>query len=276
MSDAKRSRKKYFQNFWKYRFLLKEIVNKNVKLQYRNSVLGMFWTFLQPLLTTIVLILIFGRLFNRGGGPGEYPMYLLCGRLLYEFFTQSTKRGMRSIRNSASVIKKVYVPKYIYPLSNVISSFITFCISLIVLVAVMLYFIIRYQGETAIHFSWNMLLSVVPVGVLLVLCLGVGLLLSVLDVYFKDIEYIYDVFTMLLFYATPILYKVDQMSFSPIVAKVIEANPLYSVISMFRYFIIGGTWDWNWLIYSSIFSAVLFVISVFIFYKAQDKFILHI
>ena len=157
-----------------------------------------------------------------------------------------------------------------------ISSFITFCISLIVLVAVMLYFIIRYQGETAIHFSWNMLLAVVPVGVLLVLCLGVGLLLSVLDVYFKDIEYIYDVFTMLLFYATPILYKVDQMSFNPVVAKVIEANPLYSVISMFRYFVIGGTWDWNWLIYSAVFSIVLFVISVFIFYKAQDKFILHI
>jgi len=276
MSTASKSRKKYLQNFWKYRFLIKEIVNKNVKLQYRNSVLGMFWTFLQPLLTTIVLILVFGGLFNKGGKPGEYAVYLLCGRLLYEFFTQSTKRGMRSIRNSASVIKKVYVPKYIYPLSNVISTFVTFCISLTVLIAVMLYFVIKYQGATPIHFSWNMLLVFLPVGVLLVLSLGVGLLLSVLDVYFKDIEYIYDVFTMLLFYVTPILYKVDQMKFSPIVAKVIEANPLYSIISMFRCFIIGGTWDWNWLIYSATFSVVLFLISVFVFYKAQDKFILHI
>lgn len=276
MSTAVKSRKKYFQNFWKYRFLLKEIVNKNVKLQYRNSVLGMFWTFLQPLLTTIVLILVFGGLFDKGGGPGEYPMYLLCGRLLYEFFTQSTKRGMRSIRNSASVIKKVYVPKYIYPLSNVISTFVTFCISLIVLIAVMLYFIIKYPGVTPIHFSWDMLLSVVPIVVLLVLSLGVGLLLSVLDVYFKDIEYIYDVFTMLLFYATPILYKVDQMNFGTKVAKVIEANPLHSIISMFRYCIIGGTWEWSWLIYSAAFSLVLFAISVFVFYKAQDKFILHI
>ena len=121
---------KYLKNFYKYRYLLYEIVRKNIKLQYRNSVLGIFWTFLQPLLTTIILVVVFGGVFGgKRAGVVNYPIYLLCGRLIFEFFTQSTKRAMRSIPNSASVIKKVYVPKYIYPLSNIIANFITFLIS---------------------------------------------------------------------------------------------------------------------------------------------------
>ncbi len=102
--------KKYLNNFYKYRYLLYEIVRKNIKLQYRNSVLGIFWTFLQPLLTTIVLVAVFSGPFGRSSQTVNYPIYLLCGRLLYEFYSQSTKRAMRSIRNSSSVIKKVYVP----------------------------------------------------------------------------------------------------------------------------------------------------------------------
>ena len=132
---------KYFKNFYKYRYLLYEIVRKNIKLQYRNSVLGIFWTFLQPLLTTLVLVMVFSNVFgSRNASVLNYPIYLLCGRLIYEFYTQSTKRAMRSIRNSASVIKKVYVPKYIYPLSNVISTFVTFLISLTVLACFIIYF----------------------------------------------------------------------------------------------------------------------------------------
>ncbi|MGN1169857.1 MAG: ABC transporter permease, partial [Acutalibacteraceae bacterium] len=124
--QAKRpSFKQYLKNAYKYRYLMQEIVRKNVKLQYRNSFLGIFWTFLQPLLTMIVLVFIFGTIFGKSNdGVVCYPVFLLTGRLIYEFFTQSTKRAMRSIRGSASVIQKVYVPKYIYPLSNVLSTFV--------------------------------------------------------------------------------------------------------------------------------------------------------
>ena len=128
-------------NFKKYRYLLRELVVKNIKLQYRNSALGMFWSFLQPLLTMVVLSLVFSRLFGKDSAAGvNYPVYLLSGRLLYEFYSQSTKRAMKSVRKNASIIKKVYVPKYIYPLSSVLSTFVTFLISLIVLAVVMLFF----------------------------------------------------------------------------------------------------------------------------------------
>lgn len=264
------------KNLYKYRFLLQEIVRKNVKLQYRNSVLGIFWTFLQPLMTTIVLVLVFGNIFGRNlGALVNYPIYLLCGRLLYEFFTQSTKRAMRSITLSASVIKKVYVPKYIYPLSNVMSSFVTFAISLLVLVAFLAYYLIF--TDTLLRLTPYILLVFVPLIILLILCIGIGLILSTLEVFFKDIEYLYDVFCMLLFYLTPIFYSVETLKLSKPIAMALMANPLYSIVSMFRSCVLfGEMWNWNWFYYSLGFAVLSVVVGSLLFWRKQDKFILHI
>ena len=265
-----------FKNLYKYRYLLVEIVKKNIKLQYRNSVLGVFWTFLQPLLTTFVLVLVFSNIFGRNNAAVlNYPVYLLCGRLLYEFYSQSTKRAMRSVRLSASVIKKVYIPKYIYPISNVISTFITFLISLTVLVVFILYF--QFFSDKPVHITGYAALAFVPILILFLLCLGVGLILSVLEVFFKDVEYLYDVFCMLLFYLTPIFYSVDQLKLAPVVKMALMANPLYSIVSMFRCCVLfGKMWNWNWFFYSLGFSLLTILIGSFAFYKKQDKFILHL
>ena len=265
-----------FKNLYKYRYLLMEIVKKNIKLQYRNSVLGVFWTFLQPLLTTLVLVLVFSNIFGRDNAAVvNYPVYLLCGRLLYEFYSQATKRAMRSVRLSASVIKKVYIPKYIYPLSNVISTFVTFLISLLVLVVFIVYF--QCFSDRPVHLTGYAALAFVPILILFLLCIGVGLILSVLEVFFKDIEYLYDVFCMLLFYLTPIFYRVDQLHANPNVQLALMANPLYSIVSMFRSCVLyGRMWNWHWFWYSLGFSLVTILIGAIVFYKKQDKFILHI
>lgn len=275
--------KQYFKNAYKYRYLMNEIVRKNVKLQYRDSFLGMLWTFLQPLFTMIVLVFIFGNIFGKSNkGVVCYPVYLLTGRLLFEFYTQSTKRAMRSIRNSASVLKKVYVPKYIYPLSNVLSNFVTFVISLSVLIVVMGYFLIKngLAGGTIypdLHLSWYILLCFVPILILCVFCLGVGLLLSVLNVFFKDIEYIYDVVCTMLFYATPIMYKLETLGSSGAVTSILKLNPLYSIIEMFRCCVLYcRLWDWNHFYYALGAAIVVLLIGIWAFYKNQDKFILHI
>lgn len=266
---------KFLSDFVKYRFLLSEIVRRNIKVQYRDSVLGIFWTLLQPLLTTIVLALVFGGFFGKkADGISNYVIYLLCGRLLYDFFNQSTKRAMKSVRLSAGVIKKVYVPKYMYPLGNVISCFITFLISLIILV----FFIIGYSfTDKAVPITPYMLLTIVPIIVLFLLCLGVGMILATTAVFFKDAEYLYDVFCMLLFYATPIVYVIDSMNMNKYVQLGIMANPLYSIISMFRACILDGQmFNLNHLWYSLAFSIVCIVIGALMFRKKQDKFILHI
>lgn len=265
-----------FKHLYKYRFLLVEIVKKNIKLQYRNSVLGVFWTFLQPLMTTFVLVLVFSNIFGRSNDKVlNYPVYLLCGRLLYEFYSQSTKRAMRSVRLSASVIKKVYIPKYIYPISNVISTFITFLISLSVLVVFLLYY--QFFSDHPVHLTGYAALAIVPILILFILCLGVGLILSVMEVFFKDTEYFYDVFCMLLFYLTPIFYHVDSLNVDRIVKLALMANPLYSIVSMFRSCVLfGEMWNWHWFLYSLGFSLLTVLIGAFAFYKKQDEFILHI
>lgn len=268
---------KYFRNFYKYRNLMYEIVRKNIKLQYRDSVLGIFWTFLQPFLTTVVLVFIFGNVFGKSStGVVNYPIYLLCGRLLFEFYSQSTKRAMRSIRNSASVIKKVYVPKYIYPLANVVSNFITFCISLTVLVCFIVFF--YATGNNPPHLTKYVFLFPIPILVLLVLGIGVGLILCTLDVFFKDIDYFYEVFCLLLFYMTPIVYRVNSLNISnKFFSLALKANPLYSITEMFRCCVLyGRMFDINHLLYSLGFSLITVFVGLLVFYKKQDKFILHI
>lgn len=276
-SSVKPTRKQYVKNFIKYRYLLEELVRKNIKLQYRNSVLGILWTLLQPLLTMIVLVIVFGGIFGRSNeGVLNYPTYLLCGRLLYDFYSQATKKSMRSVLGSASIIKKVYVPKYIYPLSNIISTFVTFLNSLIVLVVVMAYFMIF--TDTPMRITPYILLVFVPIIIMLILCMGVGMILATLDVFFRDVEYLYDVFCMLLFYATPVFYTVESLNLQAGWMKMaLMANPLYSIVTMFRDCVLfGQMWDWGLFAYALCFSLAMLIIGFYVFYKNQDKFILHI
>lgn len=274
--------KNHKDNFMKYRFLLKELVRKNIKLQYRDSFLGMFWTFLQPLLTTIVLVFVFNNIFGRSSnGVGNYTVFLLIGRLLFDFFSQSTKRAMRSIRSNGAMIKKVYVPKYIYPLSQILSTFVTFLISLSVLVVVILFF--NITNNNPIHLTWRVVYCVIPVLILFVFSLGVGMFLATVSVFFRDMENLYDVITTLLFYITPIVYNIESLKFASggIQRIIFKLNPLYGIIGMFRAAVIWGNkfthyWDMKLMWYSAACSVIALIIGFFVFYKNQDKFILHI
>lgn len=274
--------KQHNQNFLKYRYLLKELVSKNIKLQYRDSALGLLWTFLQPLLTMILLSIVFNNLFGRDSSKVvNYPVYLLSGRLLHEFFTLSTKRAMRSIRAKANVIKKVYVPKYIYPLSQVLSTYVTFLISLIVLVVVIAFFnIVKIHPITI---TWNVFYCIIPLITLFFFSLGVGMFLAALNVFFKDIENIYDVLCLLLFYVTPIVYSIDKLGFKEgsWQLTLIKLNPMYGIISNFRTAVLWGTdfakmWDVKLMIYGMCAAFAAMVVGFIVFYKTQDKFILHI
>ena len=275
----------FFKELYDYRYLLREIVAKNIKIQYRNSVLGVFWTLLQPLLTTLVLVLIFSEIFVRGRDY-NFPIYLLCGRLLYEFYSQSTKRAMRSVTGSASVIKKVKVPKYIYPLSNIISNFITFLISMVVLMGFCIFFLLAPSAKNPPPvINHNLLYAPIPLLILFIMCMGVGLILSTMAVFFKDIEYLYDVFCMLLFYSTPIIYDINTQKNKGLLIA-LKINPLYSIISMFRDCVMNGGADparfpgWpfnpNHLLYSLACALGLLLLGGLIFWRKQDKFILHI
>lgn len=252
-------------NFKKYRYLLKELINKDIKLKYRRSYLGLLWTLLEPLLTMIVLTFVFSGLFGRG--DESYPIYILTGRLLYTFFSTATKSAMKSIRSNAGMIKKVYVPKYIYPFAATLSNYIIFLLSLIVLALVS---IVLNVMPTIYIFN-----AIFPLILILVLSLGVGMILSTLAVFFRDLEYLWGVFLMFIMYTSAIFYQVEKLK---IAGKewIFNINPLYNIIVNFRNAIFGRPIDKYALLYSSCFSFGSLIIGMFIFYKNQDKFILHI
>ncbi|SFR56846.1 ABC transporter permease [Anaeromicropila populeti] len=258
--------KKYFKNFMKYRHLLVELVKKDVKLKYRRSYLGILWTLLEPLLTMIVLSVVFGTLFGKD--EPTWPVYILTGRLLYSFFSNSTKATMKSIRNHGAMIKKVYVPKYIYPLSSTCSSFVTFLISLIVLVAVSI--------VLKVHVTYYVFLAIIPLAILFVLTYGVGMILATMSVFFRDLEYLWSVGLMMIMYTSAIFYESDRLIKSGY-DWILKYNPVYAIILNFRNAVYYGQgFDTYSLVYSTGFSLVTLVIGLLLFYRKQDKFILFI
>lgn len=255
---------KFLKNFSKYKYLLSELVKKDIKLKYRRSYLGIIWTLLEPLLTTMVLTFVFGTMLANDSPT--FPVYILTGRLLYTFFSTSTKAAMRSIRKHAGMIKKVYVPKYIYPFSSILSNFVMFLLSLIVLVGLCIVLKVPLTVYT--------IQAIIPLMILLVMAIGTGLILSTLSVFFRDLEYLWDVFLMMIMYCCAIFYPVKRLGPK---AALLDLNPLYLVIKNFRYAVLDGrNIDLNTTLISAGFSVILLVIGLVVFYKKQDKFILYL
>ena len=251
-----------FKNFKKYRYLLFELTKKNIKLKYRRSYLGILWTLLEPILTTIVLSIVFTSLKKKS--DSTFPVYILTGRLLYSFFAQSTRQAMKSIRRNSGMIKKVYVPKYIYPISDILSNYIIFIISMLVLFGSMLVFKVN---PTKYIFN-----AFIPLILILILCFGMGLILTTMAVFFRDMEYLWSVVLMMIMYTSAIFYDAS------IVSKqwIFYFNPIYHIIVNFRNSIYGAPLDMNSLMISIGYSLASLIIGIILFYKKQDKFILNI
>lgn len=257
--------KSHAKVFWKRRELLWELIKKGIKLKYRRSYLGIAWSLLEPLLTTFVLTLVFGTLF--GNKNPTFPLYILCGRLLYSFFSASTKASAKSIRNNAAMIKKVYVPKYLYPLSSILYNYVITGISLLVLIPLFIY--------CKVTPTWHLIELLIPLILLLVLTYGFGIMLATVNVFFRDMEYLWDVILMIIMYTSAIFYYPDRLMESGH-AWILKFNPLYCTIMSFRDAIMGESMNIEYVAYAAGFGLVLSIVGTFIFYKKQDSFILAI
>ena len=248
-----------------YRDLLKQLVIRDIKLKYRRSFLGYVWSILNPLLLMLVLVVVFSNLF-RFDIP-HFPVYLVTGNVLFNFMMEATTMAIGSITGSASLIKKTYVPKYIFPLSRVTSSLVNMLFSMVALVLVVL--------VTRIDITPYMLLSPIVIIEVYVFSLGLGLFLSAAAVYFRDIQYLWGVFTTMWCYLTPLFYPV---SIIPEQYRAIYcANPMYGYIAQFRDIVLYGKMLQLPMFFEGCAVALgALVIGAWTFMEIQDNFILYI
>ncbi len=214
------------ERFKKYRFLFEELVKRDFKKKYKRTILGMMWSLLGPLLQLLVMSLVFTQFFGRD--TPHFTIYLFSGMLVYSYFRESTSGGMQSLISNAGIITKVNVPKYLFLMSKNVSSLINFVLTLVI------YFV--FVALDGIVFQWKFLLLVYPVMCLLIFNIGIGLVLSAMYVFFKDIQYLYDIFTMMLMYLSAIFYTIG--SYPDYIQNLFYLNPIFNYILYFRTIVI--------------------------------------
>lgn len=254
------------QYFFKYRELLGQLVARDVKLKYRRSFLGYLWSILNPLLIMTVMSIVFSQVF-RYEIP-NFAVYLLTGQVMFAFMTESTTMAIGSIIGNAALIKKTYVPKYIFTIAKVTSSLVNLIFSLVALWIVMIF--------TGVNLTPWFLLFPVVVLELYLFCLGLGLFLAQASVFFRDIQYIYGVLTTAWMYLTPIFYPVSILP-EGLNSIVLYWNPMYYYVTQFRDAVLYGQASEPYLIIGGIGFAIAFlVLGIWSFMRSQNRFILYI
>ena len=254
-----------FAAFKRYRYLLMLLVKRDFIARYRKSVLGVLWSLLNPLLTMLVMTLVFSYLFRFA--IDNFPVYLLSGQILFGFFTESTMQAMGSIIAGEGIIKKVYVPKYIFPVARVLTSLVNLAFSFLAFLLVVIF--------TGVPFQATMLLIPIPIIYTFVFSLGVAMLMSSLAVFFRDITYLYGVFITLLTYLTPLFYPVEILP--AWLMPFMGFNPLYHFIDYFRDLVLRGTVPGLWdNVVCLGFALAALCCGAFVFMTRQEKFILSL
>lgn len=249
----------------RYRFLFEELVKRDFKKKYKRTSLGMIWSVLNPLLTLLVMSLVFTQFFGRN--TPHYTIYLFSGNLLFSYYRESTTAGMSALISNAGIFSKVNVPKYLFVFSTNVSSLLNFLLTLVV------YFIFVLFDGLPITPLFLMLLF--PILCMVLFNVGMGLILSALNVFFRDTKYLYDVFTLLLMYLSAIFYQVDH--YAPAIQELFLLNPIYVFIKYFRLIVIDGSVPS--LMYHGLalgYAVLAIVVGGLIYKKYNNRFLYYI
>lgn len=251
--------------FVDYKFLLKQLVGRDFAVKYKRSYLGFLWSVINPLMTMIVMSAVFAYIFRIQ--IEYYAVYLIIGNVVFNCFGEATQLALTSVVGSGQLIKKVYMPKYIFPISKVLFSFVNFLITLIPVAIVMIYYRISLTPLV-------LLLPIVLVS-LFFFSLGIGLLVATLQVSMRDTQYLYGIVLTLWTYLTPIFYVADAIS--PAMQKIMVFNPMYIYLNSVRELLLYHTLPGQWELFGGVLYAIIsFGIGLKVFYKHQDRFILYI
>lgn len=242
-------------------FLLEEIVKKNFSSKYKDSVLGILWSVLKPLCTMIILTIVFSTLFK--GRVENYPVYLLSGRCIYDFFSGGVSFSIMSIKGNKNILLQTSAPKYIFVLGSIFSEFINFIISVILLLVIMVI------TKNPFYFS-IMPLSIIPIISTVIMVTGIGLIVSIVCVYYTDIKHLWGIVSLILMYCSALFYPMDIIP-EPY-RQIMLLNPEYWLIDQFRDFIAYGIIPNSiYIVNSLLISTMILIIGVIIFKKYENK-----
>ena len=209
-------------------FLFSELVKRDFTRKYKRTILGMAWSIISPLMNLLIMWVVFNKFF--GSNVNHYVIYLFAGQLVFSYFTDATNLSMGSLVGNAGIFTKINIPKYLFLFSQNVSSLINFGLTLLI------FFI--FVAIDGVPFTWKFLLLIYPIGCLIVFNLGVGMVLSALFVFFRDMQYLWSIMTQLIMWVSAIFYTIDN--YSQTVRYLFLLNPVYLYIRYFRKIVIDS------------------------------------
>ena len=272
-ADTKALRKEHSKNrFSKDLFILQQLVTKDFKLRYRRSVLGVIWSVLNPLLMMIIMSFVFSY-FLKSSDIANYPLYLIVGNITFQLMSDATNGGLNSILGAASLLKKVKIDRWVFPVQKVFSAVVNFAFSLIAVAVVMLFF----QIVPTIHILWMF----VALFLLMIFCIGIGMLIGSLAVFFRDMIHLWSVVLTAWTYLTPIFWSLKLLTDNPevpsIVVAVVKLNPMFNYLEIMRSALVyQSTPSRMCLLLAFVWAVVALVLGIIVFKKNEHKFILYI
>lgn len=259
-----------FGELWHYRDLCSLFVKRNIITQYKQTILGPLWYLVQPLMTTIMYMVVFGGIAKISTDGLPQPLFYLAGICFWQYFSDCLTKTSNTFVDNASIFGKVYFPRLVVPISNVISNLVRFTIQFCLFAVVYAYY--QLFTDVTIHTNWYALLMPVLVVMLAGLALGFGILFSSMTTKYRDLQLLLSFFVQLWMYATPVIYPLSTITNEKL-RLVMALNPLTGIVEAFKYGMLGvGEFSWTMLSYSFIFMVVLLGVGIVVFNKVQRSF----
>lgn len=266
--------KSLLSNFKRYSFLMSQLISRDFKVKYKRSVLGVLWSILQPILMMTVMAIVFSQMFKFKVEGINYLVYLMTGIIMFNYFSDATNNAMVSVVYNFGLINKVYIPKYIFPIAKCLFSGINFVLTLIPWFAIILLSYVGL-GEYTCHLNiWYILIPYIFV-CLFLFSLGIGMILSCVSVFLRDMFYIYSIILTIWNYLTPVFYSIEILPEK--LQSIFKLNPLYLYITGVRSIVLAGERPSLIQLGSmALVSVVTLLIGLVVFRKKQDKFIYYV
>lgn len=248
-----------------HQFLFQELVKRDFTKKYKRTILGMAWSILSPLMNLLVMWMVFSNFF--GNNVDHYVIYLFAGQLIFSYFTDATNLGMSSLVSNAGIFTKVNVPKYLFLLSQNVSSLINFVLTLLI------FFV--FVAIDGITFSLDFCFLLYPICCLILFNIGIGLILSALFVFFRDMQYLWGILTQLIMWLSAIFYTIDNYSY--VIQCAFLLNPLYLYIRYFRKIVIDGVIPTvQFHILAAFYALLVFCIGAWMYKKYNHEFLYYV